>query len=220
MRLAKLNDFRRRLKERGDDWVLKLERFAFEDMPGTGTGEIPLGSPIAVLAGPNGVAKTTILKSIWAAAAPEIAKLGPSTALKLSGGTARLDYRIEGAAISSTVSFSRGKVQGADNSRIEVLHLDTAVETRRQQEEFCAFSDVDDLINGVGSRTLDPEALADINYLSKRAYREIKIYEAETDLSVSPFFEVSFDMIAGLWAQANSLFCTCGGRLNERPGTH
>jgi hypothetical protein len=49
MRLAKLNDFRRRLKERGDDWVLKLERFAFEDMPGTGTGEIALGSPIAVV---------------------------------------------------------------------------------------------------------------------------------------------------------------------------
>jgi hypothetical protein len=90
-----------------------------------------------------------------------------------------LDYRLEGAALSSAISFSRGKVQGTDNSRIEVAHIDTAVETRRQQEAFCAFADVEDLINGVGSRALDAEVLSDINYLSKRAYREINIYEAE-----------------------------------------
>ncbi len=70
VRAARAQDFRRRLRERAGDWVLKLERFSFAGIPSLGEGDVPFLSPLTVISGPNGVGKTTLLRAIWAASNP------------------------------------------------------------------------------------------------------------------------------------------------------
>lgn len=198
MKQAQVQDYKRRLDASAREWPVRLERFEFENIPGVGTGELPFPSPIVVVAGPNGVGKTTLLRALWAAADPTQAYDEPSTALKLSSGRGILTYVEDGTEKSSAVSFAQGTVK-ADNEiedggiETDVVHLDSSEETKRQQLNFCAFQEVDDLINGIGHRTLDGKSLEEINYISRRDYREIKVYEIENDGStLLPFFEVSY----------------------------
>ncbi|WP_159450488.1 ATP-dependent nuclease [Bradyrhizobium mercantei] len=192
MRAARVTDYRRRIKERVLQWQLQLQRFAFQEIPTLGSGEIPLSLPLVVLAGPNGVGKTTILRSVWAAAAPKRATQDSPTSLKLSSGRASLTYRAHNLDQVSEVTFASGSLTGQGSFDYEVIHIDAAVETRLHQREFAGFQDVNDIINGVGSRNIDEKTLVEVNYVSRRDYREVKIYEIESDDGIIPFFEVAY----------------------------
>jgi energy-coupling factor transporter ATP-binding protein EcfA2 len=198
VRLAQVQDYKRRLEASAHEWRVRLERFDFENIPSLGSGELPFPSPIIVVAGPNGVGKTTLLRALWATAAPALAYDDPSTSLKLSSGRASLTYAKNGSTKTSVASFVQGIVNSGsetadDGNFLDIVHLDSSEETRKQQISFCAFQEVDDLINGVGYRTLDAKALEEINYISRRDYREVKVYEIENDGSPPwPFFEVSY----------------------------
>ena len=122
----------------------------------------------------------------------------PSTVLKLSSGRGVLSYVEGSSAKTSVASFAQGVVKaesetGDNGIAADVVHLDSSEETKKQQISFCAFQEVDDLINGVGYRTLDAKALEEVNYISRRDYREVKVCEIENDGSPPlPFFEVSY----------------------------
>lgn len=73
MRDVKAADALRRLHSRRADWRTKLSRIAVSDVPTIGTIEVSIQSPLTVLAGPNGVGKTTLLRAVWAALEPDIA---------------------------------------------------------------------------------------------------------------------------------------------------
>jgi predicted ATPase len=192
VRSARVSDYKRRIRERAAQWPLQLQRFSFEDFPTIGSGEIPLSLPLVILAGPNGVGKTTILRSLWAAAAPAQMIQDPATNLKLSAGRAILAYRIKGGDRNSEVTFASGSVTGEGALDFEVIHIDAAAETRTHQREFAGFQDVNDIINGVGPRTIDEKILIEINYICRRDYREVKVYEIESDSGIIPFFEVAY----------------------------
>ncbi|WP_315832943.1 ATP-dependent nuclease [Bradyrhizobium prioriisuperbiae] len=194
MKLAQVQDYKRRLEASAHGWPIRLERFEFENIPSVGSGELPFPSPIVVLAGPNGVGKTTLLRALWAAAAPALAHDDPSTKLKLSVGKGTLSYVQDSVSKTSVATFTQGivKVDGDAGVATDVIHLDSSDESKRQQINFCAFNEVEDLINGVGHRTLDAKSLEEINYISRRDYREVKVYEIENDGSPLPFFEVSY----------------------------
>lgn len=192
MRAARVADYKRRVRVGTAQWPVQFKRFSFHEIPTLGSGEIPLALPFVILAGPNGVGKTTILRSLWAAAAPEEVLTDPSLGLKLSGGRATLSYQVGGEERVSEVMFSAGKVSGQSELEIEVIHVDAAAETQIQQMEFASVQDVNDIINGIGSRDLDEKALTTVNYLSRRDYREVKVYEIESERGVTPFFEVAY----------------------------
>jgi ABC-type cobalamin/Fe3+-siderophores transport system ATPase subunit len=198
MKLAQVQDHKRRLEATAKEWPFRLERFDFENIPSVGSGELPFPSPIVVVAGPNGVGKTTLLRAIWATADPKMAHDDASTALKLSSGRGSLSFLEGSSSKTSAASFAHGVVKseneaGEHGMATDVVHLDSSDETKRQQISFCAFQQVDDLINGIGYRTLDAKALEEINYISRRDYREVKVYEIENNGSPPlPFFEVSY----------------------------
>ena len=192
MRAARIADYKRRIKERADQWPVLFKRFSFQEIPTLGSGEIPIALPLIILAGPNGVGKTTILRSLWAAAAPEELVIDSSTGLKLSGGRAVLTYQVDGKDITSEAIFSTGRVSGASTLQIEVIHVDAAAETQLQQRGFASFQDVNDIINGIGSRNLEEKALTIVNYVCRRDYREVKVYEVESERGAIPFFEVAY----------------------------
>jgi predicted ATPase len=192
MRFAKVQDYKRRLREKAPYWQFRLRRFSFENMVGVGQGDISFQSPVVVLAGPNGVGKTTLLRAIWAAAAPAVADGGPAKKLKFAHGAATLEFEHNNDLRFSTVTFAGGKIEGLDGVGVDVVHLDAASESKRHQIEFCAFETLDDIINGVGAKALGGEEISEINYISRRDYREITVYEIEAGDGYLPFFEVSY----------------------------
>lgn len=191
VRAARVQDYRRRLRDRVGDWQLKLERFSFTGIPSLGEGDIPFLSPLTIISGPNGVGKTTLLRAIWAATSPDDAISNPSTAQKLPSGTATLSFLANNTANTSHVMFAPGSAEGGSELGVEVLHLDSASEIAAQQSSLCNFPNIEDLINGVGPKTLDGKALEAINYIARRDYRSVQVYEVETGDHVTPFFEVA-----------------------------
>ncbi|TWS99697.1 ATP-dependent endonuclease [Reyranella sp. CPCC 100927] len=193
MRAAKIADYRRHLRDRGDTWKFQLQRFAFEGIPSLGQAEFSFKSPLTAICGPNGVGKTTLLRAIRAAAFPEGTD-DPISVHKLPSGGATLEYQFAGNAKSSTVAFSQGKPAGGTAVDVEVIHLDVASALPSQQQYLCTFDNAADLINGVGDKALDGRDLALVNYLAKRDYREVRIYEVEgRDHDTIPYFEVTLD---------------------------
>lgn len=190
MRLARLADYKRRVRTTTQTWRLKLERFAFAEVPSLGTAEVALASPFLILSGANGVGKTTVLRAIWAAADPLLARPSPGAKLKLTNGTATLDYNWNGTAGSSTVSFTAGKATGGAAIPVNVIHLDASSDPLHYQRNFCSFGSADDILNGVGGSTLNGRSIAELNYICKRDYRNVIVYEVEDGENVIPFFEV------------------------------
>ena len=190
MRLARLTDYKRRVQTRSQEWPLKLQRFAFLDVPSLGTAEVALTSPFTILSGPNGVGKTTALRAIWAAADPLMARPSPGARLKLTTGSATLDYSWNGDEKTSTVNFIAGGTIGGAAIPTNVVHLDASTHPLRYQRSFCDFDTLEDIINGVGGSTLNDRSLAELNYICKRDYRTVEVYEIEDGGEIVPFFEV------------------------------
>jgi energy-coupling factor transporter ATP-binding protein EcfA2 len=192
VRNARVQDFRRRLRERAQDWPFRLDRFSFKGIPSLGEGDLSFPSPFTVISGPNGVGKTTLLRAIWASARPEIAIVAGNTAQKLPGGSAVLSFRRDGTSQNSEVVFASGEARGGVDLGVEVIHVDSASGVVEQQALLARFTDVDDLINGVGSKSLEGQDFETINYLARRDYRSIQMYEIEIDDGrVMPFFEIA-----------------------------
>jgi predicted ATPase len=61
VRAARAGDFRRRLRERANEWPFRLNGFSFVGVPSLGEGDLQFLSPLTVISGPNGVGKTTLL---------------------------------------------------------------------------------------------------------------------------------------------------------------
>jgi hypothetical protein len=137
------------------------------------------------------VGKTTLLRAIWAATSPDDAISTPTTAQKLPSGTATLSFLANNAAKTSHVVLAPGSAEGGAEIGVEVLHLDSASEIAAQQSSLCNFTNIEDLINGIGPKTLDGKALETINYIARREYRSVQVYEVETGDHVTPFFEVA-----------------------------
>jgi len=192
MRHARAEDYHRRIREKPDHWPVRINRVAFKGIPGLGEGDIPLSSVLTVLCGPNGVGKTTLLRAIWASLDRDAAAGIITTARKLTAGTASVDIIQRGDAVTCTTTFVDGEIEGECDHDIEIVHIDTSSEVVQQQEIFCKSENADDITNGAGARALNSKELASLNYLTKRDYSSVNIYEVELFKKVVPFFEVTF----------------------------
>jgi len=192
VRFARLGDFKRRAVERAGDWVVKIDRFAVTDVPSLGSAEFAPPSPFVVIAGANGVGKTTLLRALWASAAPEEIEELPGTSFKLTGGAAALDFTVDGIAGQSNVTFQSGKIDGGTSMPTIVRHLDAAHESQALQKQFCAFESLEELTNGEANRQVSEADLLEINYILGRDYRSITINEIDNEGEIVPFFEVVY----------------------------
>lgn len=191
MRRIRVQDAWRRITKGSNQWEFTVSRLGYDTISGLGSGEIAFNSQISVLAGPNGVGKTTLLKAMWAAADPVEAELGYSARLKFSSGRAVLQCIRNSAQISSEVEFSAGEVRSGNKIPFDCFHLDPWV-PQLKQGGFCSFNSLDDIINGMSVQTADAAVLEEINYISRRDYREVKIYEVDDGDDITPFFEVAY----------------------------
>lgn len=191
MRDARAADSLRRLVTQRASWKTKVQRIAVDEVPTVGTLELPVQSPLTVVAGPNGVGKTTLLRAVWAALDPDAAKEVVTTAKRFSAGTATVDVTTSGTAESAEVRFIPDELAVISRSSVIVTHVDSAARTKILQDALSQFESVDEIVNGEGPRELDSKALAEVSYVTKRAYRSVTLYEVDLDGTV-PFFEVSY----------------------------
>lgn len=191
MRRIKIQDAWRRIRRGSGEWDFTIASLGYEEIAGLGSGEIAFNSKISVLAGPNGVGKTTLLKTIWAAADPIEARLGHAARFKFTSGRATLQCVQASIRISSEIEFALGEVRSGNKMEFDCFHLDPGV-PQLKQKAFCAFNSLEDIINGMSVQTADSDLLDEINYISRRDYREINIYEIDDVDGVTPFFEVAY----------------------------
>jgi hypothetical protein len=174
------------------DWPIRFPRFSFKDIPSLGEGELAFTSPLTVISGANGVGKTTLLRAIWAAADSSAAAVTPVTAHKLPSGTAVLSFVADKTEDVSAISFQAGVIHGGNPLPVDVIHLDVSSADPGKQNEFCTVSNLGELLNGVGSRTLDDKQLAKLGFLARRTYSSAEVYEIELGDEVVPYFEIAF----------------------------
>ena len=191
VRAARVVDHRRHLRDKRDRWKFRLERFAFEGIPSLGREELSFSSPLTVICGPNGVGKTTLLRAIRATVDPAGVQDDPISAHKLPSGTATLGFQSAGVSGESIVTFTAGRPAGGTAVDVEVIHLDVASALPAQQEYMCSFESAVDLTNGAGVKVLEPKEVETLNYLARRDYKGVKLYEVDGGEGiVVPYFEI------------------------------
>ena len=189
MKDARFSDHQRRLTTKSLAWTLRLERFAFNEIPTLGSGEFFFQSPITVLCGPNGVGKTTLLRAIWAALNSGLLDQSVSSKV-LTSGNATISLIEKGKSISSEIDFAKA-VRFASSNPFEAGHfVDSAMSSKSYQDEFGAFNSVEDIVNGSSGVELSQKAVQEINFILNRDYRVIRLYEVEMG-NLVPFFEVA-----------------------------
>lgn len=193
MRLANIADFRRRMVTKRDRWRLSVTRFAYDGIPGLGTHDVPISSPLTVISGANGVGKTSLLRAIWACAAPQLAEPSPGADHRLTAGKATLEFTWDQVASSSEVTFAAGHALGGSAIPTDVVHLDVSTDPLRHRREFCSFISRDDITNGFGEREVTGNALAEIKYICRRQYNRVSVYDIEANGETFPFFIVDAD---------------------------
>ena len=191
MRDARAADWLRRLSTRQADWCTKIHRVALQSIPSISELEILIQSPLTVLAGANGVGKTTLLRTIWAALEPLAAGPVVAASKKLTAGTALIELTVNGANEKAEVNFGTDEMKSISRASANVQHVDGAAYTTKYQPGFCRFESSEDLINGEGGLKLDSKSLAEVSYILNRSYRSVTVYEVDLD-GVVPFFEVDY----------------------------
>jgi len=102
-----------------------------------------------------------------------------------------VDLLRDAIASQVTATFLNGVSTAAPALDIEIVHIDASRDTIRLQDLYGRFDNPEDIINGSGARLLAENELENLNYLAKREYREIKLYEVEINDETMPFFEVT-----------------------------
>lgn len=192
VRLARVQDFRRRLQQNASSWPVRIKRVSFAGVPSLGESEVPLLSPLSVLCGPNGVGKTTLLRVMWSVLDPEAANLAMPGFGRLKAGRATVEVTEGDRSIEFQSDFANEATAVESGLDIEVAYINTSIESARIQDQFSKSSNIEDIINGAGPTTLSTDELIEINFLTTRNYREAKLYEVELGDETVPFFEVSF----------------------------
>lgn len=193
MRQARIRDVYRRLRTQAGEWTVSLQGFSVNDVPSLGTVEIPFNSPVTVLSGPNGVGKTTLLRSLWAALDTEGAASALEEDDKLTAGQANVQLSNGGVELGGTVQFNGGELLALTPPLgVEVMHVDSAASTPSHQNIFRKLGGAEEITNGEGARELNAQELAELNYVLQRDYRSVTLTEVELVDETVPFFEVAF----------------------------
>lgn len=189
MKQARLLDYRRWLVTKEKKWTSRIESFSYVDVSTLGTMDLLIQSPVTILCGPNGVGKSTLLGTVRASMEGTEFNGDESFYRKVIAGTASVILNMGGEIIQNDVVFGQRSVTFNQGRRVPVNFVNTGITIPQLQAEFAEFDARDDLLNGVGSKDITGPDLAAINYILKRDYQSVTLWEVETS-SVVPFFEV------------------------------
>jgi len=108
-------------------------------------------------------------------------------------GTASVSAVIGGEEVVLGATFSSVGISSDAVNAVSVLHIDGSGATRGYVDAFRSLGDFEEIVNGVGRRTLSEKELGEVSYILGRYYDDVGLYEVEVGPEIyAPFFQVKF----------------------------
>lgn len=191
MKAARVADYRRHLTSKVQRWGTSISAFSVKEVPSLGSIDVPFTSPFTVLCGPNGVGKSTLLTALRATLDGNEQAHDSSFGRKLGSGGTYLSLQVDRKSLETEVLFNNGAVARTNGEPCPVVYINTGDTIFSLQDLMCKFESREDLLNGAGTKELEPEEVEEVNYILRRDYRRIAVSEVELN-QIAPYFEVSY----------------------------
>lgn len=193
MRMAAFRRSLNVISEKSDTWPSKILKFQYHNVTGIGSGEATFDSPITIITGQNSSGKTTLLRSIWLALDASSASAEPLTARKVRSGNVEVTFRVNGNESNSSVEVDYTVPYAPHDRDYDIIHIDSAGAITDLQKKIFVLGESMDIVNGAPDRIIAPDELSEINYLTRRDFSEVRVFEIEVEAGLTaPFFEVSY----------------------------
>lgn len=193
MRMAALAKSLDNISEKSATWPSKILNFKYADVTGIGSGEAIFESPLTIITGQNSSGKTTLLRSIWFALDPSSASAEPLTERKVRDGIVEVTFRVNGNVKTTRIEVDHSIEYPPQERDYDIIHIDSAGAITDLQKKIFLLGEAMDIINGAPDRIINPDELAEVNYLTRREFSEVRVFEVEIEAGlIAPFFEVVY----------------------------
>jgi len=197
MRTARTSDYWRKVCSR--PYESRLNSLDYKNVTGIGQGQVPFGAGITALCGANGVGKTRLLETIYAALDPVTVADIPHRLRRLAGAEITAHVTIEGRDLAVVSRFDTENPTVSDNAvEICVTLVDTAIESVRLISLFTEMKNLDEFLEALSPREAKPEELELLSYIVGRDYESCQTYEIDEyeEMQTFPYFRVTSGGIA------------------------
>lgn len=186
MRDAKIGDIWRGLSKRvSPDGPTSLK---FSGLRGFSDVDIEFSRGLTVLAGANGVGKSTIIDAIYCSIVGELPLLRSVSAARFNSGKISLSCKSGGAQIE----FEFPRPSCGVSQTMALSKCEPGVFARKLRDNLYTTENFQDLLNGVTPQVLSGKDLEIINYIVGKEYTALSIYEIEAFSSEEvPYFKCS-----------------------------
>lgn len=191
MRAAEASDALRRLDTKRNTWPKRIVRIAYEEFGSLGTAEIPFDLPVTVLCGYCGSGKSSVLRLLWTILDPLASTDDGYAITKL--GTGKASLTIASGGVESTVSVTldeAGFTGGADD--LTVTFLEGGKIVSNTAFYFGSDLSLEEIVEGTQPYEVLGDELSDVQYVSRREYQSLDVYEIELSDIVVPFFRATY----------------------------
>ncbi|MBU0739790.1 MAG: AAA family ATPase [Alphaproteobacteria bacterium] len=172
-------------------WPLRIQNFAFDDVPTLGSLEIQFSAPFTVLCGPNGAGKSTVLSALRMTLGCDQHEYSGNVR-RLGGGRAAVKLIYNNTTEELAVDFGAAEIRRTGGADRTSIFANPGADVTWMLDKFCSFDELEDLLNGVGAKELASTDLELVNYVLNRNYSRVVLSEVELGKTY-PFFEVSLD---------------------------
>nr|WP_295889019.1 AAA family ATPase [uncultured Devosia sp.] len=191
MRAAEASDALRRLSTKRGDWPTRITKIQYEDFGSLGTAEIPVDIPVTVLCGYCGSGKSSVLRLIWTVLDPLASTDDGYAIAKLGAGKASINVLREGVEETLSVTLSDAGFEGGATD-VAVTFLEGGKIVSNTDFYFGSSLSLDEIVEGTKPYEVVGSDLVDVQYISRRAYESLEVYEIELSDIVVPFFRATY----------------------------
>jgi predicted ATPase len=163
---------------------------SFDQFPGFEVGQLAFNGPLNVVCGLNGSGKTTLVRILWYLLDPTRAELAPGTKQRIDRVRARLELRWRGRDYTREMNFGANLVPEPLPEEASVIHLEPAEHAIALKNFFAETVSIGDTINGIEAYDLDAASPRLINYVLKKEYTKVEIFEIERESNNIPYIRV------------------------------
>ena len=189
MRLARAKDWQGRLT-RAVNWPVSLKKLVVDSNSILGSKDVDFNRPLTLICGPNGVGKSVLLQSLWAASDPEGWARSPYRDRRLDDGTASASFGRGEEVVERKIEFKASDHDSPDELG-EVRFVNCWWESNDYQKYFLTEEDSEVLKEGYAKVDLEKDEIEQLSALTGKEYSEISLFEIEWEGTV-PFFELRY----------------------------
>jgi predicted ATPase len=189
VRLARAKDWQGRLG-RANNWPTTLKTLALDSNSILGSKEMDFNRPLTLICGPNGVGKSVLLQSLWAASDPEGWAQSAYRDHRLDDGSASVTFGKGEGNVERNIDFGSPERESVGDLG-DVRFVNCWWETSEYQKFFLSEEERDVLVEGYARVELDRDEVEQLSALTGKEYSEISLFEIDWDDTI-PFFEVRY----------------------------